>query len=94
MRGGIALAGYDDWDLGLGVLLGGVINGIHTFLPHLLGHGEGAQIVCTASTSGVLPAAGSPIYNTAKAAVVALWTARTGQTDVAAPASEMAVAAE
>jgi len=72
MRGGIALAGYDDWDWGLGVLLGGVINGIHTFLPHLLGHGEGAQIVCTASTSGVLPAAGSPIYNTAKAAVVAL----------------------
>ena len=72
MSGPIALAGYDDWDWGLGVLLGGAVNGIRSFLPHLLGHGEGAQIVCTASTSGVLPAAGSPIYNTAKAAVVAL----------------------
>jgi NAD(P)-dependent dehydrogenase (short-subunit alcohol dehydrogenase family) len=72
MSGPIALAGYDDWDWGLGVLLGGAVNGIQSFLPHLLGHGEGAQIVCTASTSGVLPASGGPIYNTAKAAVVAL----------------------
>lgn len=72
MGGPIALAGYDDWDWGLGVLLGCAVNGIHSFLPHLLSHGEGAQIVCTASTSGVLPAAGGTIYNTAKAAVVAL----------------------
>jgi NAD(P)-dependent dehydrogenase (short-subunit alcohol dehydrogenase family) len=72
MGGPIVVAGYDDWDWGLGVLLGGVINGIQSFLPSLLAHGEGAQIVCTSSTSGVLPAARAPIYNTAKAAIVAL----------------------
>jgi NAD(P)-dependent dehydrogenase (short-subunit alcohol dehydrogenase family) len=72
MNGPIRLAGYADWDWGLAVLLGGPVNGIHSFLPHLLGHGEGAQIVCTASTSGVLPHADGAIYNTAKAAVVAL----------------------
>jgi NAD(P)-dependent dehydrogenase (short-subunit alcohol dehydrogenase family) len=72
MSGEIAVAGYDDWDWGLGVLLGGVINTIQSFLPHLLGHGEGAQIVATASTSGVLPVSGAVIYNTAKAAVITL----------------------
>jgi NAD(P)-dependent dehydrogenase (short-subunit alcohol dehydrogenase family) len=72
MNGPITLAGYDDWDWGLGVLLGGVVNGVQSFLPHLLAHGEGAQLVCTASTSGVLPHPDGAVYNTAKAAVVAL----------------------
>src|SRR5580704_11762433 len=40
MGGPIALAGYDDWDWGLGVLLGGAVNGIQSFLRHLLAHGE------------------------------------------------------
>jgi NADP-dependent 3-hydroxy acid dehydrogenase YdfG len=72
MSGEITMARYDDWDWGLGVLLGGVINAIHSFLPHLLGHDEGAQIVATASTSGVLPISRSAIYNTGKAAVITL----------------------
>jgi NADP-dependent 3-hydroxy acid dehydrogenase YdfG len=63
---------YDDWDWGLGVLLGGVVNGIQSFLPHMLEHGEGAQIVNTASTSGLLPVSRTVIYSTAKAAVIAI----------------------
>jgi NAD(P)-dependent dehydrogenase (short-subunit alcohol dehydrogenase family) len=70
--GPAALARYDDWDWGLGVLLGGVVNGIQTFLPRLLAHGEGGHIVNTASMAGVLPIAGAAVYITAKAAVIGL----------------------
>ena len=45
--GPVTLARYDDWDWGLGVLLGGVVNGIQTFVPRLLAHGEGGHIVNT-----------------------------------------------
>jgi NADP-dependent 3-hydroxy acid dehydrogenase YdfG len=45
--GPVTVARYDDWDWGLGVLLGGVVNGIQTFLPRMLEHGEGAHIVNT-----------------------------------------------
>src|SRR6266545_729118 len=60
--GPIKLAGYDDWDWGLGVLLGGVVNGITVFLPRILAHGEGGHLVNTSSMSGVLPISGSAIY--------------------------------
>jgi NAD(P)-dependent dehydrogenase (short-subunit alcohol dehydrogenase family) len=70
--GPITAARYDDWDWGLGVLLGGVVNGIQTFLPHLLEHGEGGHIVNTSSMAGVLPVRGAAIYITAKAAVIGL----------------------
>ena len=66
------LARYDDWDWGLGVLLGGVVNGLQTFLPRLLAHGEGGHIVNTSSMAGVLPVSNSVIYTTAKAAVIAM----------------------
>jgi NAD(P)-dependent dehydrogenase (short-subunit alcohol dehydrogenase family) len=65
-------ARYDDWDWGLGVLLGGVVNGTQTFLPRLLAHGEGGHIVNTSSMAGVLPVPNSVIYTTAKAAVIGL----------------------
>jgi NAD(P)-dependent dehydrogenase (short-subunit alcohol dehydrogenase family) len=70
--GPVALARYDDWDWGLGVLIGGAVNGIQTFLPRLLAHGEGGHIVNTASMAGVLPIAGAAIYITAKAALIGL----------------------
>jgi NAD(P)-dependent dehydrogenase (short-subunit alcohol dehydrogenase family) len=70
--GPIKLARYDDWDWGLGVLLGGVVNGITTFLPRMLAHGEGGHIVSTSSMSGVLPISRAAIYNTAKAALIGL----------------------
>ena len=70
--GPVTAARYDDWDWGLGVLLGGVVNGIQTFLPRLLAHGEGGHIVNTSSMAAVVPIAGSAIYITAKAALVGL----------------------
>ncbi len=70
--GPVTLARYDDWDWGLGVLVGGVVNGIQTFLPRMLAHGEGGHIVNTSSMAGVLPIAGAAIYITAKAALIGL----------------------
>ncbi|MGE5274954.1 MAG: SDR family NAD(P)-dependent oxidoreductase [Verrucomicrobiota bacterium] len=70
--GPVTLARYDDWDWGLGVLLGGVVNGIQTFVPRMLAHGEGAHIVNTSSMAGVLPVPNAAIYITAKAAVIGL----------------------
>jgi NAD(P)-dependent dehydrogenase (short-subunit alcohol dehydrogenase family) len=70
--GPVTLARYDDWDWGLGVLLGGTVNAIQTFLPRLLAHGEGGHIVNTSSMAGVLPIPGAAIYITAKAAVIGL----------------------
>ena len=70
--GPVTQARYDDWDWGLGVLIGGVVNGVQTFLPRLLAHGEGGHIVNTSSMAGVLPIAGAAIYITAKAALIGL----------------------
>jgi NAD(P)-dependent dehydrogenase (short-subunit alcohol dehydrogenase family) len=70
--GPVTDARYDDWDWGLGVLLGGVVNGVQTFLPRLRAHGEGGHIVNTSSMAAVIPIPGAAIYTTAKAAVVGL----------------------
>jgi NADP-dependent 3-hydroxy acid dehydrogenase YdfG len=40
--GPVTQARYADWDWGLGVLLGGVVNGIQTFVPRLLAHARAA----------------------------------------------------
>src|SRR5215469_40240 len=64
---------YADWDFGLGVNLGGVINGLQTFLPRIRAHGEGGHIVSTSSLSALTPMpAQFVIYVAAKAAVVAI----------------------
>src|SRR6185312_2069017 len=64
---------YEDWDFGLGVNLGGVVNGLQTFLPRIRAHGEGGHIVNTASLAALVPMpAQFVIYVTAKAAVVAM----------------------
>ena len=62
-------ATYDDWDWGLSVNLGGVINGVQTFLPRIRRHGEGGHIVTTASMSGLLGGVAG-IYVAAKYALV------------------------
>ncbi len=72
LLGPVAHARYDDWDWGLGVLVGGVVNGIQTFLPRMREHGEGGHIVNTSSMAGVLPIPGAAIYITAKAALIGL----------------------
>jgi NAD(P)-dependent dehydrogenase (short-subunit alcohol dehydrogenase family) len=64
---------YADWDLGLAVNLGGVINGLQTFLPRIRAHGEGGHIVNTSSLQAVVPMpAQFVIYLAAKAAVVGI----------------------
>lgn len=68
----VADAKYDDWDWGMGVNLGGVINGLVTFLPRIRAHGEGGQIVTTASQAALIPIPWSSIYIAAKSAVLGL----------------------
>ena len=70
--GPVAKAGFDDWDWSMGVNLGGVFNGIHSFLPRMLAHGQGGHIVNTASKAGLLPIANCGLYTAQKAAVIAL----------------------
>jgi NAD(P)-dependent dehydrogenase (short-subunit alcohol dehydrogenase family) len=70
--GGSKSATYDDWDWGMGVNLGGVINGVQTFAQRIMTHGEGGHIVNTSSMAGVLPGGAATIYVTAKAAVLGL----------------------
>jgi NAD(P)-dependent dehydrogenase (short-subunit alcohol dehydrogenase family) len=64
---------YADWDFGLAVNLGGVINGLQTFLPRIRAHGEGGHIVSTASLAALVPMPAAFVtYVAAKAAVVAI----------------------
>lgn len=72
LAGPMKLATYADWDWVMGVNLGGVINGVVAFLPHMLAQREGGHIVNTCSMSGILPHAGAGIYTTSKAAVIGM----------------------
>lgn len=65
-------ARYDDWDWGMDVNLGGVINGIVEFLPRILAHGEGGHIINTSSMAAVVPMRVASIYIAAKSAVLGL----------------------
>ena len=75
---GVGIAGpieevsYDDWDWVMGVNLHGVINGVQTFVPRIVAHGEGGHIVNTASLAGHVAVPGLSVYNTTKFAVVGL----------------------
>jgi len=65
-------ATYADWDYGLNVNFGGFINGVQTFIPRILKHGEGGHIVSTASLAGLAPVhPDAAMYGAAKAAVIA-----------------------
>jgi len=79
VMGPILDAKYDDWDWGMGVNLGGVINGLVTFLPRIKAHGEGGQIVTTSSQSALIPISNSAIYTAAKAAVLGISEAIRGE---------------
>lgn len=63
-------ASLKDWQWALNVNLWGVINGVHTFVPHMLEQGEPGHVVNTASVAGLVP--GSRVYSVTKHAVVAL----------------------
>jgi NAD(P)-dependent dehydrogenase (short-subunit alcohol dehydrogenase family) len=63
-------ASFEDWDRMIGINLMGVVNGIVTFLPRILAHGEGGYIVNTSSMAGILPMPEpGGIYTTTKFAV-------------------------
>lgn len=62
---------YESWDWSLDINLGGVINGIQTFLPRMIKKGDGGHIVNTASGAGVAPTS-HYLYCTPKYAVVGM----------------------
>jgi NAD(P)-dependent dehydrogenase (short-subunit alcohol dehydrogenase family) len=63
---------YDDFDWLLGVNLGGVVNGMVTFVPRMIAAGRGGYIVTTSSIGGFQGNAAASIYSAAKAAVINL----------------------
>ncbi len=65
----IGSATYQDWDWVLGVNLGGVVNGVVTFIPRIKAHGEGGHVVNTASMASFISGPGAGIYTASKFAV-------------------------
>ncbi len=63
---------YDDFDWIMGVDLGGVVNGMVTFVPRMIAAGRGGHIVTTASMGGFFGSPAASIYSAAKAAVINL----------------------
>jgi len=70
----VAEMSYELWDLVLGTNLGGVVNGLQTFLPRMMARGEPGHVVNTASAAGLAPMGGATgyLYDASKAAVIAL----------------------
>jgi len=62
----------DDWRWVLGVNLWGVVHGVRSFVPRMLGSGEPGHVVSTASGAGLVSLAGTASYNVSKHAVVTL----------------------
>lgn len=63
---------YEDYDWVMGVCLGGVVNGMVTFVPRMIKAGKGGYIVTTASVGGFRGGPMSSPYAAAKAAVINL----------------------
>jgi NAD(P)-dependent dehydrogenase (short-subunit alcohol dehydrogenase family) len=74
VAGGGAVAELDrrDWEWVLGVNLWGVIHGVTSFLPRMLGSGTPAHVVNTASMAGFFAPPGMAPYAVSKFGVVAL----------------------
>jgi NAD(P)-dependent dehydrogenase (short-subunit alcohol dehydrogenase family) len=65
-------ASYEDWDWVLGVNLGGVVNGLCTFLPRMRARCQGGHVVSTASAAGLFASDNLGIYVASKMAVVGI----------------------
>jgi NAD(P)-dependent dehydrogenase (short-subunit alcohol dehydrogenase family) len=63
---------YDDYDWIMGVNLGGVVNGMVTFVPRMIKTGKPGHIVTVSSLGGLQGSAFAAPYSAAKAAVVNL----------------------
>ena len=73
VEGPVLSATYADWDFGLGVNLGGVVNGLQAILPQMIAHGRGGHVVNTASLAATVTMPGYlAIYAASKAAVLNL----------------------
>ncbi len=72
LQASVSTGTYKDWEWGLGVNLWGPVYGIHTYVPRMLASKQGAHIVTTTSTSGILPGSGAGIYTVSKIAAVGL----------------------
>ena len=72
IRGSFKSMEYEDWDWGLGVNFGGVVNGIRVFLPKIASHGEGGHVLTTASMSGLIATPNASVYNASKFALMGL----------------------
>ena len=60
---------YSDYDWQMGVNFGGVVNGIQTFVPRMVAHGQGGHIINTASLGAFIAAGPAGIYSASKFAV-------------------------
>ncbi len=60
---------YSDFDWVIGVCLGGVINGMVTFVPRMIKAGKGGHIATVSSWGGFMGGATTAPYSAAKAAV-------------------------
>lgn len=72
VHGLIEHATYEDWDWVLGVNLGGVVNGLVTFLPRMIGSGREGHIVNVSSMGGLAALGSVGLYAASKFAVVGL----------------------
>lgn len=63
---------YEDYDWIVGVNLGGIINGMVTFVPRMIKAGLGGHIVAVASLGGLGPCVTTAPYSCSKAAVINL----------------------
>ncbi|MEE8413430.1 MAG: SDR family NAD(P)-dependent oxidoreductase [Dehalococcoidales bacterium] len=63
---------FEDYDWVMGVCLGGVINGMVTFVPRMIQAGNGGHIATVSSWGGFTAASGCTPYSVAKAAVNSL----------------------
>ncbi len=58
------------WEWVIGVNFWGVLHGVQTFLPHMVGHGEDGHVVNTSSVAGITP--GGSAYSVSKHGVLTL----------------------
>jgi NAD(P)-dependent dehydrogenase (short-subunit alcohol dehydrogenase family) len=73
IAGPIVDAQFADWDWGVDVNIGGIVNGVVASLPRLRAHGRPAYLVNTASLGALMPARPTRgIYATTKHAVVGM----------------------
>lgn len=63
---------FEDYDWIIGVCLGGVINGMVTFVPRMIKAGKGGYIVTVSSMGGLMGGPTTAPYSAAKAAVINL----------------------